>query len=273
MTSSDLLEPVRRLACEAGRAILDIYERPQAPEVSRKADDSPLTAADLAAHRVIAAGLRELTPTLPLVSEESAVPAWEERRTWRRYWLVDPLDGTKEFIGRTGEFTVNIALIEDGVPVLGVVHVPVRGLCYTGDGQGAMLHEDSAPGRPIRASALDVERTLRVVASRRHGAGVLERWLEAARTRFSGLELLNMGSSLKICLVAEGRADVYPRLAPTSEWDTAAAQAVLEAAGGALLDESGEPYRYNRKADILNPPFLAVGDASYAWAALSAEAR
>src|SRR5690554_2890458 len=181
MNTSDLLEPVRRLAREAGRAILEIYERPHAAAVSRKADDSPLTAADLAAHRVIAAGLGELTPALPVLSEEGAIVAWEERRAWRRYWLVDPLDGTKEFIGRNGEFTVNIALIEDGVPVLGVVHVPVHDRCYAGGANlGAARHEGGAAGRPIQAAALDAGRSLRVVASRRHSGEVLGRWLEAA---------------------------------------------------------------------------------------------
>src|SRR5690606_23118369 len=271
MNTSALLESVQRIAREAGRAILEVYEHPEAPEVSRKADDSPLTAADLAAHRVIAAGLRELDPALPVLSEEAAVRPWEERRNWRRYWLVDPLDGTKEFIRRTGEFTVNIALIEEGVPVLGVVYAPVTGLCYAGGaGLGATRAEGEGPARPISTGALDTGRPLRVVASRRHGSDALKSWLDAASARFPGVDLLNMGSSLKICLVAEGRADVYPRLAPTSEWDTAAAQAVLEAAGGGLLDESLPPYRYNRKADILNPPFFAVGDADFAWADLRA---
>src|SRR5690606_30645716 len=172
-----------------------------------------------------------LSPALPVLSEESVEQPWERRRHWRRYWLVDPLDGTREFLKRNGEFTVNVALVEEGVPVLGVVLVPLSGLLYSGlRGLGAWKELPGEAPIPIHTAALQRASTLRAVASRSHGAKALTQWLTAMESRFAGLELLNMGSSLKICLVAEGKADIYPRLALTSEWDTAAAQAVLEAA-------------------------------------------
>jgi 3'(2'), 5'-bisphosphate nucleotidase len=263
MTLQDLLAPVSAIAREAGAAILEVYERPD-HGVQRKADESPLTAADLAAHHLIIAALQTLTPDLPVLSEESADVPWPTRRTWRRYWLVDPLDGTKEFINRNGEFTVNIALIDNGVPVLGVVYVPTLDLLYSGaQGVGAEKEQHGERTRIATVKVLPGQQQLRVVASRRHGGDELEAWLAQARQRFPQLEFVSMGSSLKICLVAEGRADVYPRLAPTSEWDTAAAQAVLEAAGGVLTDTAFQPYRYNRKEELLNPYFLALGDASF----------
>lgn len=262
MTLQDLLAPVSAIARQAGTAILDVYNRDD-HAVQHKADDSPLTAADLAAHHIITESLQALTPELPVLSEESAEVPWAVRRTWGRYWLVDPLDGTKEFINRNGEFTVNIALIDQGAPVLGIVFVPVLDLLYIGaQGLGAWKEEK---GRRVPICSVAVasgQKSLRVVASRRHGGAELDAWLDRARQHFPELELVNMGSSLKICLVAEGKADIYPRLAPTSEWDTAAAQGVLEAAGGTLTDTDFRPYRYNRKDDILNPYFYAMGDAA-----------
>ena len=261
-----MLEAVKRIAREAGEAILEVYERGPA-EVSLKADDSPLTEADLAAQRVIAAGLGALQPALPLLSEESAAAPWRERARWRRYWLVDPLDGTKEFLGRNGEFTVNIALVEDGAPVLGVVFAPALDLLYWGAaGQGAWRQQGREAPQAVHSAPLREGAPLRVVASRRHGGEAVDAWLAALARRFPEPELLSMGSSLKICLVAEGRADIYPRLAPTCEWDTAAAQAVLEAAGGSLTDTRLAPFRYNRKEALLNPFFYAIGDPGYPWA-------
>jgi 3'(2'), 5'-bisphosphate nucleotidase len=270
MNLHQLLDPVLAIGRQAGAAILDIYQRAD-HEVQSKADQSPLTAADLAAHRLIVAALQALTPALPVLSEEAADIAWDERRHWQRYWLVDPLDGTREFIQRNGEFTVNIALIEQGAPVLGVVHVPVSGLSYAGvRGLGAWK-EGPLSRVPIRTQALaEHQRSLRVVASRNHRGAVLDAWLLRLQAAYPALELLSMGSSLKICLVAEGRADLYPRLAPTAEWDTAAAQAVLEAAGGRLVDLQNRDYRYNRKADLLNPWFCAIGDAGRDFSVLLA---
>ncbi|HEY0960922.1 MAG TPA: 3'(2'),5'-bisphosphate nucleotidase CysQ [Pseudomonadales bacterium] len=263
MTLQQLLAPVGAIARAAGAAILEIYQRAD-HGVQYKEDDSPLTHADLAAHELIVAGLGKLTPQLPVLSEESAGIPWTERRRWTRYWLVDPLDGTKEFINRNGEFTVNIALIEHGVPVLGAVYAPVQDLLYLGAAQLGAWKEDRGRSARIGTAAIaDGQRVLRVVASRRHAGAELETWLGRMQQRFPDLELLSMGSSLKICLVAEGSADVYPRLAPTSEWDTAAAQAVLEASGGILIDTDGVPYRYNAKDDLLNPYFFALGDARF----------
>lgn len=262
MQVANLLTAVIAISKAAGQAILTIYEE-GAFDTTTKADDTPLTAADLASHRVIAGSLRHLTPDIPVLSEESTQVAWPERQRWSRYWLLDPLDGTKEFLNRNGEFTVNIALIEDGVPVLGVVYVPVYNCCYYGaKGHGAWK-EVAGKAAAIHIQALEQgQQRLRVVASRTHRGELLESWLAWLKTHFPTLELVSMGSSLKICLVAEGMADLYPRLSPTSEWDTAAAQAILEAAGGRLVDEQGVDYRYNRKEDLLNPFFFAVGDAA-----------
>jgi 3'(2'), 5'-bisphosphate nucleotidase len=262
MQVTNLLTAVIAISKAAGQAILTIYED-GAFDTTLKADNSPLTAADLAAHRVIVSSLRHLTPDIPVLSEESTAVAWEERQQWSRYWLIDPLDGTREFLKRNGEFTVNIALIEDGVPTLGVVYVPVFKCCYYGARGHGAWKEVAGKVTPITTLALEQgQGRLRVVESRTHRADALDAWLTRLQPRFPQLELVSMGSSLKICLVAEGMADLYPRLSPTSEWDTAAAQAILEAAGGKLVDQQGADYRYNRKADLLNPFFFAVGDAT-----------
>jgi len=255
-----LLAPVADLAREAGKAIMAIYAG-EAFDIERKADRSPLTAADLAAHETILAGLRVLTPDMPILSEESAEVAFSERGAWRRYWLVDPLDGTREFIKRNGEFTVNIALIDAGMPVLGVVHAPVLERMYTGiAGSGAWRQDDAEAAYPIavRAAAAD---PLRVAGSRSHGSERMAAYLDCLGAH----ELRPMGSSLKSCLVAEGAADLYPRLGPTSEWDTAAAQAVVEAAGGHVIDVDGNTLRYNQQDSLLNPDFLVFGDATRDW--------
>lgn len=263
MNLQELLDSTGAIARDAGAAILDIY-RGADHGVQYKADDSPLTLADLAAHDVIMTGLNSLTPQLPVLSEESAGIPWDVRREWTRYWLVDPLDGTKEFINRNGEFTVNIALVEHGVPVLGVVFAPVQDVLYGGAAQLGAWKEQAGQREQIRTASINEgQGKLRVVASRRHAGEELEAWLGRLQQRFPALELLSMGSSLKICLVAEGSADIYPRLAPTSEWDTAAAQAVLEAAGGLLTDTRFMPYRYNTKEELLNPHFFALGDAGF----------
>jgi 3'(2'), 5'-bisphosphate nucleotidase len=257
---STLLEPVVRLAIAAGRQILDVYNSADF-SVEHKQDNSPLTAADLASHRVIVDGLRELTPQLPVLSEESAGVPWQERSGWQRYWLVDPLDGTREFIKRNGEFTVNIALIEAGVPVLGVVHVPVSGVTYSAArGAGAFRQGADAQAVPVHVRSLPAGPVM-VVGSRSHRGDSLHAFLE----RLGQHEMVGMGSSLKLCLVAEGRADIYPRLGPTSEWDTAAAQCVVEQAGGFVTDTSLRALRYNTKDSLLNPFFLVFGDDSVDW--------
>jgi 3'(2'), 5'-bisphosphate nucleotidase len=254
------LEHLRNNACliarEAGARILAIYE--EVFEVQEKDDRSPLTEADLAAHRHILGALKELTPELPVLSEESDQIPWSVRAGWSTYWLVDPLDGTREFVKHNGEFTVNIALIHDQVPVLGVVHAPALGLCYrAARGLGAERSEQGGEPTPIRISR---RRKRPVVAgSRSHGSERMGAFLE----RLGDHEFLPMGSSLKLCLVAEGRADIYPRLGPTSEWDTAAAQCIVTEAGGQVLDLQGQPLRCNTGESLLNPEFIVVGDARW----------
>lgn len=261
MDHATLLDGVVDIARQAGRAILEVYENDDFG-VEQKQDDSPLTRADLASHRCIVEGLRRLTPDIPVYSEESEGIAWSDRRDWQRFWLVDPLDGTKEFIKRNGEFTVNIALIEDGCPVLGVVHVPVGGATWLGGRDLGAFREDDGVRRPIRTRP--VARPVIMVASRSHGTDRLQAMTDAIVAEFGAVDLTSMGSSLKLCLVAEGAADFYPRLAPTSEWDTAAAHAVVTAAGGAVVDTAFAPLRYN-KEDILNPHFLVIGDSLKRW--------
>ncbi|MEM7196619.1 MAG: 3'(2'),5'-bisphosphate nucleotidase CysQ [Pseudomonadota bacterium] len=253
-------------ARSAGAAILEVYAEDDFG-VETKGDDSPLTRADLAAHRIILAALEAGASDVPVLSEESTDVTYEERSTWEKYFLVDPLDGTKEFINRNGEFTVNIAYIEFGVPVQGVVYVPVKDVLYEGDqlnSTGARVTRDGQ-SEPIKARVLESTSSLTIVASRRHGGDALEKCLEVLRQHFDEIDTTNMGSSLKLCLVAEGKADLYPRLAPTSEWDTAAAQAVVEAAGGQVVDVSLNTLRYNAKEDILNPFFYVISDPSFDW--------
>jgi 3'(2'), 5'-bisphosphate nucleotidase len=258
-----LLEPVLAIAGAAGREILAVYE--YAFTVEHKDDDSPVTAADRAAHELIARELGRLTPGVPVWSEEAAAIDYPRRAGWNRFWLVDPLDGTREFVKRNGEFTVNIALVSGHVPVLGVVHVPVSGRDYFGSQDGGAFRRD----RAAAAQAIHVRRPApdppSVVGSRSHGGGSLAAFLR----RLGPHELVTMGSSLKFCLVAEGAADVYPRLGPTSEWDTAAAQAVVEAAGGQVLDLERRPLRYNTGSGVLNPPFVVFGDGGRDWVAFA----
>lgn len=258
---SSLLYPVLAIARQAGREILEVYRSDFAVEL--KADRSPLTAADRASHAVIARELARLTPDVPVWSEESAAADLAGRSRWQRFWLVDPLDGTREFVKRNDEFTVNIALVEGHEPVLGVVHVPAFDRDYFGArGAGAFRRDGAAAPRMIGV-CLPARDPARVVGSRSHGRPLLDRFLG----RLGPHELLAMGSSLKFCLVAEGAADVYPRFGPTSEWDTAAAQAVVEAAGGRVIDLEGQPLRYNCREDALNPWFIAFGDPDRDWTA------
>ncbi len=254
-----LLEPVTEIAVAAGQAIMEIYESDFA--IEHKEDKSPLTAADNASHAVISSRLADLTPGIPVLSEEGGLPSFEERGGWDPYWLIDPLDGTKEFIKRNGEFTVNIALIEDHVPVLGVVAVPAKNIVYYGSrGAGAFKRAANGSLRPIHVSSLG-DGPVRVVGSRSHASPELAAYVE----KLGEHELVSMGSSLKLCLVAEGAADIYPRLGLTSEWDTAAAQAVVESAGGKVINVDGNRLLYNNKEEILNPYFLVYGDESRDW--------
>lgn len=262
MNYKDLIEPVVALATEAGEKILKVYATDF--DVQSKDDESPLTQADLASQRTIAAGLAELTPDIPIISEEQGLPDFDVRKQWARYWLIDPLDGTREFVNRNGEFTVNIALIDDHRPVFGVVRVPVHGKTYIGcEGVGAERRIDGDERAAIRVVDKAAS-PARVVGSRSHRGKSLDAFLDA----LGDFDLVPMGSSLKFCVVAEGGADVYPRLGPTSEWDTAAAQAVVEQAGGSVVEIDGRPLAYNKKEDILNPWFVVIGAGDRDWLAL-----
>ena len=266
MSDRELMQQVVQLAREAGVATLPFWRADVA--VITKADESPVTAADMAAHHVIAAGLQRLAPQIPVLSEEDCNIALAERQQWQRWWLVDPLDGTKEFIAGSEEFTVNIALIEQGRVVFGVVGVPTTGRCYYGGhGFGAWREDQAGHALPISVRETPpAGSAFTVVASRRHSSPEQERLLTGLSAAVGELELATIGSSLKFCLLAEGAADCYPRLAPTSQWDTAAAQGVLEGAGGEVLGLDGQTFVYPPRETLLNPFFLAL-PAAAAWRA------
>ena len=262
---SELLTSTVNLAIEAGEKILAIYSTNF--NIDYKDDNSPLTAADLASHECLAAGLAKLAGGFPILSEESAEIPFGQRRLWETYWLIDPLDGTKEFIKRNGEFTVNIALIHKHKPVLGVVYAPVPKVCYfsvAGSGAYKMTGHEN----PVQIFArTQAAQPPVVVGSRSHQTQELKDYL----LRLGACELKSVGSSLKFCLVAEGEADLYPRLGLTSEWDTAAAQCVVESAGGRVIDLCGKTLLYNTKPSLLNPFFLVYGDESRDWLSFAAK--
>jgi 3'(2'), 5'-bisphosphate nucleotidase len=250
----ELVPQVISLAREAGQAILKIYSEVN-PSVEHKSDNSPLTHADLASHQVILNGLARLSPNWPILSEESAEVPFDQRKSWRHFWMVDPLDGTKEFLRRNGEFTVNIALMESNSPILGVVYAPVIDRMYFASRGAGAYRVDREIISAVKATKAE-NTTLRMVVSRSH------RSQEENLERFTGgvenCELIAMGSSLKFCLLAEGSADIYPRIGPTMEWDTAAAHCILEEAGGLITDLDGNSMKYNKPV-LLNPGFLARG--------------
>ncbi len=251
MDYNKLKETIEKIAVEAGKKILDIYENEDfSKTIDFKADDSPLTIADKASHVIIDKALNELDLNIPILSEEGVQPTYEQRKQWTSFWCVDPLDGTKEFINRNGEFTVNIALIEDGEPVLGVVYAPVTETMYTGaKGVGAFKN-----GKKISVNDRQTDRV--AVRSKSHAAPEEQAVLD----RYNVVDQISVGSSLKFCMLAEGKADVYYRHGPTMEWDTAAGQAVVEAAGGRIFHDNTENklFRYN-KENLLNGSFLCLG--------------
>ncbi len=256
-----LLPSVRQIAQDAGDAILKIYH--QGFTVSEKADSTPVTEADIAAHECIVAGLSRLTPGIPVLSEEGGAIPYEERRHWSCYWLVDPLDGTRQFVKRNSEFTVNIALIQNGEAVLGVIWVPVMQLFYSAaKACGAFkwrVHENKnqrIQSRPFH------ECCITVAGNRGYKSEAFQKFIANLDRPY---QLLIMGSSLKSCRVAEGEADIYARFGPTGEWDTAAAQCIVEEAGGLVTDLQMKPLRYNTKDSLLNPDFLVFGDRSINW--------
>jgi len=247
------------IARDAAREILKIYNSEFT--IEHKDDRSPLTAADMAAHDTICRGLQDLTPDIPVLSEESVNIPFSTRKNWQYYWLVDPLDGTREFIKRNGEFTVNIALIDKHAPVLGVIHVPVTGTCYFAC-QGHGASKKSGDGGPVTIKTRATRAgSFSVAGSRSHGSDKQQAFFR----KLGDIEIHAIGSALKFCLVAEGLVDIYPRFGPTSEWDTAAAQCIVEEAGGIVTGLDLEPLRYNSKESLLNPDFLAIADRSFDW--------
>lgn len=264
------LKPIQAIsaAIRSGKEILSVYTR-EFFTVMEKQDSSPLTEADLAAHRIIS---ESLSGTVPLLSEEGSSIPYDERKAWSRYWLIDPLDGTKEFVKRNGEFTVNIALVSEGIPIFGVVYAPVPDILYWGKaGLGAWEVESAGRlssaeiiqwGRPIKGPG-PAENLVKVVASRSHLSAETEAYIEKVKHAYGTVKTESSGSSLKLCKVASGEAHVYPRFAPTMEWDTAAADAVCRAAGCyAVSVEDGKPLRYN-KENLLNPWFLVGKDTGF----------
>jgi len=261
-----LVTPLIELCQRAGEVICEHYNAPGADEFEPKGDDSPLTRADLDSHAMLQKGLDALGCDIPVLSEESGSVEVARRLSWKRYWLVDPLDGTKEFLARTGEFTINIAMIDDHAPVLGVLYVPLTKQAYVGiPGAGAVCYQYGDDGqwssRKVSTALLQVGNVLTVLASRRHHGPRLDKCLEWLHRYWGTTERLNSGSALKFCQMVEGKGDFYPRFSPCCEWDTAAGQALLEAAGGSLLGMDGQPLRYNCRETLLNPDFYAISDA------------
>jgi len=255
----ELLDPVIQIAYQAGKVIMEVYDSEFS--IEEKSDHTPVTEADIAANKIIETSLKELTPHLPILTEEATPTPYSERQNWERYWLIDPLDGTREFIKRNGEFTVNIALIDGDESVMGVVYAPVIGvLYYAAKGQGAFKQASTNEPVAIRVREKCSGKTV-VACGRSHPTEEVVSFLE----NLGEHEIIRVGSALKSCMVAEGKADLYPRLGPTSEWDTAAAQCVVEEAGGAITDTTMQRLRYNTKDDLLNPHFFVAGDRSIKW--------
>jgi 3'(2'), 5'-bisphosphate nucleotidase len=249
-----MIESVLEIAAKAGEAILEIYR--QDFSVETKSDNSPLTQADKNANAVIVEGLKKIAPSIPVISEENKLTAYAERKDWTQCWIVDPLDGTKEFIKKNGEFTVNIALVEHGEPVLGVVHVPAQGITYYAEKSKGSYKLQDGNRIKLKIRELAVDGTLKIVGSRSHQTPELLEYVEQQKKNYGRVDFVAAGSSLKFCLVAEGIADVYPRLGPTMEWDTCAGQIVATEAGAEVLRyDTMQPLRYNRE-DLLNPFFI-----------------
>lgn len=257
---NSLLNDIISLAKRAGSQVLKIYHSDFS--VGYKSDKSPITVADLASHECICQGLRHLTPDLPIISEESYTVPFQKRRLWEKYWLVDPLDGTKEFLEKNGEFTINIALIEQHKPSLGVIFVPSMNICYFAQqGIGAYKQVGETQPEIMLCRVWKEDRPITAAISRRHGMGELKNFL----AQFSCLNLLYGGSALKFCWLAEGLADIYPRFSPTYEWDTAAGQCILNEAGGLVIDNMGQELHYNMSSSLQIADFLAVADKRHEW--------
>lgn len=259
-----LLPQVIEVAKAAGAAIMQVYSTDFS--TIKKEDNSPLTQADIAAHHLIVQGLSQLTPDIPIISEEAAIAPYETRRHWPQFWLVDPLDGTREFVKRNGEFTVNIAFIDRHAPVLGVVYAPAsEQLYYAAKSFGAYKQIPANAPSKLHTKAFDIQQLV-IAGSRSHSDEVTRQFLHNIHHHHGAMpELIPMGSSLKICMIAEGAADIYPRLGPTFEWDTAAAHCVLREAGGDIVDSFGASLRYNCQDSLLNPFFFATNQPQHPW--------
>jgi len=250
----DHIKKLIKISKNAGDAIMDIYESEF--DVNFKSDQSPLTKADILSNKIICQSLKKITPDVPILSEESSSIPYRERSKWNQYWLIDPLDGTKEFIKKNGEFTTNIALIYKNRPIFGMIHVPVSNEIFWGSKEMGSYHINgsSLSNKKKISVSQKTNDNLRIVSSRSHPSGDLKRLLD----KLENFELVSIGSSLKFCLIAKGEADCYPRFGPTSEWDSAAGEAILEAAGGSVVKLNGETLKYNLKKDFINPSFFAI---------------
>lgn len=260
-----LIKPLLAICADAGEVILGHYHAPNAAHYSDKGDSTPLTAADLAADAILKGALAALTPSIPILSEECAPGERAKQRSWEQYWLIDPLDGTREFLDRTGEFTVNLALIQSQRPVLGVLYIPLeKKACVGIPGELAASYEMRRAGdwctTPLGCRSLEAGRPLEILASHRHRSKRLHALLEWLKQHWGQYERSNSGSALKFAQLAAGQGDFYPRFSTCCEWDTAAGQAVLEAAGGAVLGMDGQPLRYNTRDSLYSPYFYALAD-------------
>lgn len=251
-----LIDPICKIAIDAGNAILEVYHASVGVQIEKKSDDSPLTQADKASNSVICEGLQQLSVQFPIVSEENKMVPYETRKNYEHYWLIDPMDGTKEFIKRNGEFTVNIALVKNNSVVLGVVYIPVSGCLYWAEkGLGAFKIENKQQYKLNVADFTYSDKGLKVICSRSHLNEETRKFIEQLNDPI----LISKGSSLKFLELAEGKAHLYPRVAPTMEWDTAAAQIILEEAGGKVLQFNTDKSVIYNKEDLLNPYFIAFG--------------
>ena len=262
LNNQEVVLDILNIAIDAGKEILKIYKKNF--NVDLKADNSPITEADINSNNLIKKRLIEIEKNFPILTEESLVN-WETRRVWNKYWLIDPLDGTKEFINRNGEFTVNISLIENNSPIFGVIYAPEKSLLYYGiknNGSYKLITQDNintlTEFKKININK-NIPSKIKIIGSRSHSNKDFHTWVEK---NFSQYELISIGSSLKFCIIAEGTADIYPRLGPTSEWDIAAGHIILEEAGGKLKSFDNTDILYNTKENIINPNFLAYGNVS-----------
>ena len=258
MPNNKLLLDICNVAIQAGNEILNFYNNDI--EVTHKEDLSPLTKADLASNKIILESLNNLNSNIPILSEESLVD-WSIRKNWKKYWLVDPLDGTKEFIKKNGEFTVNIALVENNNPTLGVIFVPAKSLLYFAEKNKGSFKSNT---KDILENLDGIQKIVvsdktnrtRIIGSRSHSNATFDNWV---KEKFPNADIVQAGSSLKFCLIAEGKADIYPRFGPTSEWDIAAGHIIVNEAGGKIRTFQNNSIKYNTKENIINPEFYAIG--------------